>query len=134
MYRFVVEHPRWIPTNRLAQLDVRAGAEMGRLYRVYPKGATLRPILDLAKLSLQELMLAFSTTNGAMRDLIHAETRQRNVSFAGMNRATNSRAVLIATPRSTSTNVFNDAFDASERFRLETGAARDSGSISGGVD
>jgi hypothetical protein len=34
MYRFLIEHPRWIPTERLAKIEVRAGAEMGRIYRV----------------------------------------------------------------------------------------------------
>ena len=34
MYRFVIEHPRWISPERLAELDVRAGADKGRIYRV----------------------------------------------------------------------------------------------------
>ena len=34
MYRFVVEHPRWITPERLAELDVRAGHDKGRIYRV----------------------------------------------------------------------------------------------------
>src|SRR4030095_5588613 len=43
MYRFVIEHPRWITPDRLARLDVRAGESMGRLYRVFPRGS--RPAL-----------------------------------------------------------------------------------------
>ena len=34
MYRFVIEHPRWIPPEDLAKVDVRAGAGLGRIYRV----------------------------------------------------------------------------------------------------
>ena len=34
MYRFIIEDPRWIPDDELAPLDVRAGAGMGRIYRV----------------------------------------------------------------------------------------------------
>ena len=37
MYRFVVEHPRWISEERLKQLDVRAGADKGRIYRISAK-------------------------------------------------------------------------------------------------
>ena len=55
MYRFVIEHPRWIPPERLKLLDARAGADLGRIYRVYPSGAALRPISDLAKQSLVDL-------------------------------------------------------------------------------
>ncbi|AMV30947.1 Neutral/alkaline non-lysosomal ceramidase [Pirellula sp. SH-Sr6A] len=35
MYRRVIEHPTWIPEEWLARLDVRAGQDRGRLYRVY---------------------------------------------------------------------------------------------------
>jgi putative membrane-bound dehydrogenase-like protein len=37
MYRHVIEHPRWIPPQDAAKLDLRAGAGMGRIYRVRPK-------------------------------------------------------------------------------------------------
>ena len=43
MYRHVIEHPRWIPEEDLAKLDPRAGHDMGRIYRVRPKDAELRP-------------------------------------------------------------------------------------------
>jgi putative membrane-bound dehydrogenase-like protein len=77
MYRFVIEHPRWIPTNRLAQLDVRAGADKGRIYRIYPIQATLRPIRDLTKLSPPQLVQMLETPNGPARDLIHRELLDR---------------------------------------------------------
>jgi putative membrane-bound dehydrogenase-like protein len=73
MYRFVIEHPRWIPPERLKLLDARAGADQGRLYRIYPRGATLRPIRDLAKESLIELARALDTPNGPTRDSVHRE-------------------------------------------------------------
>ncbi|MCA9166916.1 MAG: c-type cytochrome, partial [Planctomycetales bacterium] len=34
MYRYVIEHPRWIPEETLAKLDVRAGANRGRIWRI----------------------------------------------------------------------------------------------------
>ena len=71
MYRAVIEHTRWIPADKLAKLDVRAGATMGRIFRIYPRGAKLRPILDLTTLPAAKLVAALDTPNGTTRDLIH---------------------------------------------------------------
>src|SRR6185369_14038680 len=71
MYRFLIEHPRWIPADRLAQIDMRAGDDKGRIYRVCPKGAKLRPTRDLGKLGSTELAAALETPNGTERDRIH---------------------------------------------------------------
>ncbi len=48
MYRYVIEHPEWIPDDWEAKLDLRAGSEQGRIYRVYPvdkkpRNPTTRP-------------------------------------------------------------------------------------------
>ena len=77
MYREVIEHPRWIPAETLAKLDVRAGADKGRIFRVYPADAKLRPIHDLTKLSAAKLVALLDTPNGMTRDLIHRELYQR---------------------------------------------------------
>ncbi len=77
MYRFVVEHPRWIPAERLAKLDVRAGADQGRIYRVTARGKPLHPVRDLTKLPPAELTAALDTPNGPTRDLVHRELLQR---------------------------------------------------------
>lgn len=77
MYRAVIEHPRWIPAETLAKLDVRAGDDKGRIYRVYPKDAKLRPVRDLAKISTVKLVALLDTPNGTERDLIHRELYQR---------------------------------------------------------
>src|SRR5207249_79129 len=73
MYRFVIEHPRWIPPERLAKLDPRAGDDKGRIYRVVPKGEKLRLIPDLTKLSSAKLAAMLDTPNGMERDRIHQE-------------------------------------------------------------
>src|SRR5439155_22746229 len=70
MYRFLIEHPRWIPANRLARLDVRAGADKGRIYRVKPAGKTLAPARDLTKLSAAALARALDASSGTERDLV----------------------------------------------------------------
>jgi len=77
MYRFVVEHPRWIPPERLAKLDVRAGDDKGRIYRVVPVGTMLRPIRDLSKLSTKALVAVLATPNGTERDRVHLELLRR---------------------------------------------------------
>ncbi|MBU6399681.1 MAG: HEAT repeat domain-containing protein, partial [Verrucomicrobia bacterium] len=78
MYRFVIEHPRWISPDRLAQLDVRAGDDKGRIYRVCPRGAKLRPIPNLRALSTPWLVAALETPNGTVRDLVQEELVQRD--------------------------------------------------------
>ncbi len=77
MYRYVIEHPRWIPSNRLAQLDVRAGEDKGRIYRVHRKDAAPRRIRDFTKLSILELAAALDSPNGTERDIVHRELLHR---------------------------------------------------------
>jgi putative membrane-bound dehydrogenase-like protein len=69
MYRFVIEHPRWIPPEDLRNLDVRAGHDRGRIYRVRPAGEKLRPVPRMDKLDTAGLVAALDTPNGTVRDL-----------------------------------------------------------------
>jgi len=69
MYRFVIEHPRWIPPAEVALLDVRAGHSMGRIYRVRPRDKEPRPWLRLDKLDAKGLVAALDSPNGWQRDL-----------------------------------------------------------------
>jgi putative membrane-bound dehydrogenase-like protein len=69
MYRFVIEHPRWIPREDLARLDVRAGAGLGRIYRIRPSDQPLRKVPRLDRLSTDGLVAALDTANGTVRDL-----------------------------------------------------------------
>jgi putative heme-binding domain-containing protein len=78
MYRFVIEHPRWIGKERLAQLDVRAGANMGRIYRIVPENKPLRAVPNLRALSTAKLVAALDTPNGTVRDLAQIEIVHRN--------------------------------------------------------
>lgn len=73
MVRPVIEHPSWIPPERLAKLVVRAGEDKGRLFRVVPEDLALRPVTDLTALSREELVAALDTPNGIKRDLAHLE-------------------------------------------------------------
>lgn len=69
MYRFVLEHPEWIPPEMLSRLDLGAGRTQGRIYRVVPLGKARRPIPNLSKLSAVELVAAMDSPNGWQRDM-----------------------------------------------------------------
>ncbi len=73
MYRFLIEHPRWIPAERLAQIDARAGADKGRIYRLKPKGKPLRDVVDLTRLATADLAARIDSPNGTERDRVHVE-------------------------------------------------------------
>ncbi|REK11422.1 MAG: dehydrogenase [Planctomycetota bacterium] len=70
MYRQTIEHPEWIPQSVQDQIDLRAGGDMGRIYRVYPVGVTPRPIPRLDTLSTQELVAALDNPSGWQRDMV----------------------------------------------------------------
>jgi putative membrane-bound dehydrogenase-like protein len=69
MYRYVIEHPEWIPLDWQKKLDLRAGHDKGRIYRVYPQGAKLRAIPRMDKMSTQELVKELASPNGWTRDM-----------------------------------------------------------------
>jgi putative membrane-bound dehydrogenase-like protein len=74
MYRFLIEHPRWIPAERMAKIDPRAGADKGRIYRIRPAGSSAPPrVADLTKLSTAELVEALGSNSGTQRDRAHVE-------------------------------------------------------------
>lgn len=77
MVRAVIEHPKWISPEQLAKLDVRAGDDKGRIYRIYPKGKKLRSVPDFTKMIPAELAVALDTPNGTQRDLIQRQLVER---------------------------------------------------------
>ena len=68
MYRFVIEHPEWIPPDWQKRLDLRAGSDKGRIYRVYPQGKRPRAVPRLDKLDAAGLVAALDSPNGWQRD------------------------------------------------------------------
>ncbi|OWK36302.1 membrane-bound dehydrogenase [Fimbriiglobus ruber] len=68
MYRFLIEHPRWVPPAELAKIDPRAGAGLGRIYRVCPEGRPLRRWERLDKFDTAGLVEALDSPNGWQRD------------------------------------------------------------------
>lgn len=69
MSRAVIEHPRWIPEDIRATLNVRAGENQGRVYRMLPRDRGPRPAPKLASLSAVELVDQLRSPNGTIRDL-----------------------------------------------------------------
>lgn len=71
MYRFVIEHPRWIPQETLAELDVFAGRGRGRIYRILPAAESGQPRSwpRLDKMDDEELVSWLDHPNGTLRDL-----------------------------------------------------------------
>lgn len=69
MVRQVIEHPEWIPTAWQDRLNVRAGAGLGRIYRVH-KQSYQPPLLPNVELMADlELVALLDSDNGALRDL-----------------------------------------------------------------
>lgn len=81
-YRFVLEHPEWIAPETLSRLDLRAGADKGRIYRIYPTGTKLRSIPNLAKLDNAALVAALDSSNGWQRDTAQRLLYERNAQDA----------------------------------------------------
>lgn len=70
MYRYLIEHPIWIPGEIVATIDVRAGDTRGRIYRVYRADRPPRPIARLDRLDAPGLAAALDSPNGPQRDLV----------------------------------------------------------------
>lgn len=63
MCRLVLEHPEWIPSEIAKGLELRAGEDKGRIYRIAPKNMPKR-----ARVSFEDPLAALSSTNGWVRD------------------------------------------------------------------
>ncbi|HEV7867911.1 MAG TPA: PVC-type heme-binding CxxCH protein, partial [Chthoniobacteraceae bacterium] len=77
MYRFVLEHPEWIAPETQARLDLRAGQDKGRIYRVVPVDAAPRRIPNLAALRTDGLVAAMESSSGWQRDTVQRLLHER---------------------------------------------------------
>jgi putative membrane-bound dehydrogenase-like protein len=78
MYRAVIEHPEWIPLDWQKRLDLRAGHDKGRIYRVYPVGKKPRAVPRLDRLDTAGLVAALDSPNGWQRDTAQQMLLWRN--------------------------------------------------------
>jgi putative membrane-bound dehydrogenase-like protein len=80
MYRLVIEHTEYALPGIEKQIDVRAGDDRGRIYRVFPENTRLRKIPRLDRLDTAGLVAALDSANGWQRDtaqrlLVHAREK-----------------------------------------------------------
>ncbi|UUO07160.1 DUF1080 domain-containing protein [Blastopirellula sp. J2-11] len=70
MYRYVIEHPHWLPEAGKQAIApyVRAGDGRGRIYRVVPEEGVVHPPLRLREQSTAALVELLDHTNGWIRD------------------------------------------------------------------
>jgi putative membrane-bound dehydrogenase-like protein len=74
MYRSVIEHPEWIPLAWQEQLDLRGGADCGRIYRVSPQGHDMAIRLpNLNTSDLTTLVKNLESGIGTLRDMAQQE-------------------------------------------------------------
>ena len=77
MYREVVEHPWSLPEPLKQRLDLNAGNDRGRLWRLAPDGHTARPLPKLGALGAKELVALLGHPNGWHRDTAARLLHQR---------------------------------------------------------
>ncbi|MFO1065933.1 MAG: neutral/alkaline non-lysosomal ceramidase N-terminal domain-containing protein [Pirellulales bacterium] len=69
MVRQVIEHPEWIPIAWQERLNVRAGAGLGRIYRVRSSEYKPSSLPNAATATDDELLKWITSDNGALRDM-----------------------------------------------------------------
>lgn len=79
MYRYMIEHPRFLSDAARAPLDVRAGDRLGRIYRVVPDDFTTpSPPPRLVDRGLDDLIPLLKSPNGTLRDMVHQQLLWRD--------------------------------------------------------
>ncbi|HSH16847.1 MAG TPA: PVC-type heme-binding CxxCH protein, partial [Verrucomicrobiae bacterium] len=70
MYRYIIEHPEWLPPNGRAELlpGYRLGDDRGRIYRVFPENQGPRKPIRLDQLNTEGLVAALDSPNAWQRD------------------------------------------------------------------
>lgn len=77
MYRHVIEHPEWIPEAWQARLNLYAGHDRGRIYRVFRTGEPRTPLEDYTQLDLDQLLDRLQSPNGWQRDMAQQQLLAR---------------------------------------------------------
>ena len=71
MYRFMIEHPDWLPQNGKDELRpwYRAGSDRGRIYRIMPEGARAPHVPTMPVGDPLALVASLESSNGVVRDM-----------------------------------------------------------------
>jgi putative membrane-bound dehydrogenase-like protein len=83
MYREVIEHPWSLPQPIKRLLDLNAGNDRGRIYRIVPDGYKQPRLPQLSKASTRELVTTLEHPNGWHRDTAARLLYQRQDKSAG---------------------------------------------------
>lgn len=88
MYRHVIEHPQWIPEAWQGQLNLYAGANRGRIYRIHPQSLPTESAPNFLTMSDAELIEQIASSNGWRRDTAQRLLidRQHNLGEASITR------------------------------------------------
>jgi putative heme-binding domain-containing protein len=81
MYRETIEHPEWIPDEWEKRLDLRAGHDRGRIYRVTPAGISPRKTPRFDRLDAAQLVSLLESPGGTVRDM----AQQRIIELADVS-------------------------------------------------
>ena len=92
MQRDVIEHPDYIPEKMRKSIDLRAGEDRGRIYRITPKAGLPKEKLNLAKATPNQLVAELEHHNlwrrlTAQRLLIEGNARATSPRLAGLTRS-----------------------------------------------
>ncbi len=73
MYRYMIEHPDWLPAEGKAELlpHYRLGDDRGRIYRITKEGVPRDNRLDFEKTDTDSLVVALNSTHEWRRDKAH---------------------------------------------------------------
>jgi len=77
MYRETIEHPEWIPQAWKEMLDLRAGSDRGRIYRVFPTHRGAESLAVLTDRPAADLIPLLESDRGTFRDLAHQQLIER---------------------------------------------------------
>lgn len=69
MYRYVIEHPEWIPEEWQRRINLRAGEDRGRIYRIHRKDFQPLPHENFRDFSNEQLKREITGPNSARADL-----------------------------------------------------------------
>ena len=71
MYRYMIEHPQWLPQNGKDELRpfFRSGDDRGRIYRIFPKDHPPTTVPRFDRMEPAELVRVLESSNGWQRDL-----------------------------------------------------------------
>ncbi len=93
MYRYMIEHPDWLPPEGRDELKpfYRSGEGRGRIYRIYRSSTPPPQLPRLDGLSDAELVTKLKSSNGPVRDLaqrllIERDAREQRSTLEAMVR------------------------------------------------